>query len=449
MNPIIRRIRNLTPAQAIVSYYFLAIGISVGLLNLPGVHQQGVEVTFIDSLFTTVSAVSVTGLTVLNIADTYSTFGIGMLMVILQLGGIGIMSLGTFIWLIVGKKIGLRERQLIMMDHNQHSLSGVVNLIIEIIKILLLIELIGALILTFYFTQYYDTFSEALLQGLFASVSATTNGGFDITGESMIPYHNDYFVQIINMILIILGAIGFPVLIELKAFLSNKNKSFRFSLFTKITTATFGLLLLVGTVVILALEMFNSFKGMSWHEALFTAMFHSVSSRSGGLVTVDITEFADGTNIFMSALMFIGASPSSVGGGIRTTTFAIAILFLINFARGKNEIQIFNREIQLIDVFRSYAVIILALFMVLFATIALSISEPSLSMAAIVFEITSAFGTCGMSLGITDDLSNFGKSLIMILMFVGRVGLISFLFTIGGRTTKTKFHYPKERVIIG
>ena len=449
MNPIIRRIRNLTPAQAIVSYYFLAIGISVGLLNLPGVHQQGVEVTFIDSLFTTVSAVSVTGLTVLNIADTYSTFGIGMLMVILQLGGIGIMSLGTFIWLIVGKKIGLRERQLIMMDHNQHSLSGVVNLIIEIIKILLLIELIGALILTFYFTQFYDTFSEALLQGLFASVSATTNGGFDITGESMIPYHNDYFVQIINMILIILGAIGFPVLIELKAFLSNKNKSFRFSLFTKITTATFGLLLLVGTVVILALEMFNSFKGMSWHEALFTAMFHSVSSRSGGLVTVDITEFTDGTNIFMSALMFIGASPSSVGGGIRTTTFAIAILFLINFARGKNEIQIFNREIQLIDVFRSYAVIILALFMVLFATIALSISEPSLSMAAIVFEITSAFGTCGMSLGITDDLSNFGKSLIMILMFVGRVGLISFLFTIGGRTTKTKFHYPKERVIIG
>jgi len=449
MNPIIRRIRNLTPAQAIVSYYFLAIGISVGLLNLPGVHQQGVEVTFIDSLFTTVSAVSVTGLTVLNIADTYSTFGIGMLMVILQLGGIGIMSLGTFIWLIVGKKIGLRERQLIMMDHNQHSLSGVVNLIIEIIKILLLIELIGALILTFYFTQFYDTFSEALLQGLFASVSATTNGGFDITGESMIPYHNDYFVQIINMILIILGAIGFPVLIELKAFLSNKNKSFRFSLFTKITTATFGLLLLVGTVVILALEMFNSFKGMSWHEAFFTALFHSVSSRSGGLVTVDITEFAEGTNIFMSALMFIGASPSSVGGGIRTTTFAIAILFLINFARGKNEIQIFNREIQLIDVFRSYAVIILALFMVLFATIALSISEPSLSMTAIVFEITSAFGTCGMSLGITDDLSNFGKSLIMILMFVGRVGLISFLFTIGGRTTKTKFHYPKERVIIG
>ena len=449
MNPIIRRIRNLTPAQAIVSYYFLAIGFSVGLLNLPGVHQQGVRVAFIDSVFTAVSAVSVTGLSVLNISETYTTFGIAMLMVILQLGGIGIMSLGTFVWLIVGKKIGLRERQLIMIDHNQHSFSGVVHLIIEIIKIILLIELLGALILTFYFTQYYDTFSEALLHGLFASVSATTNGGFDITGESMIPYHKDYFVQIINMTLIILGAIGFPVLIELKAFLSNKNKNFRFSLFTKITTVTFGLLLLVGTIVILALEMFNSFRGMSWHEALFSAMFQSVSTRSAGLVTVDITEFTQGTNIFISALMFIGASPSSVGGGIRTTTFAIAILFLINFARGKNEIQIFNREIQLIDVLRSYAVIILSIFIVLFATIALSISEPSLSITAIIFEITSEFGTCGMYLGITDDLSNFGKTLIMLLMFVGRIGLISFLYTIGGRTTKTKFHYPKERVIIG
>ena len=449
MNPFVRRIRRLTPAQAIVSYYFLAIAFSVLLLSLPGVHQDGVKVPFLDSVFTAVSAVSVTGLSALDVSQTYSTFGIFMLMLVLQLGGIGIMSLGTFIWLIVGKKIGLRERQLIMMDHNQHSLSGVVSLIIEIIKILLLIEAIGALILTFYFTQFYETFSQAFIHGLFAAVSATTNGGFDITGQSLMMYHNDYFVQIINMILIILGAIGFPVLIEVKAFLSNKNKNFRFSLFTKITTVTFGVLLAVGTVVILALEMFNSFKGMSWHEALFTAMFHSVSSRSGGLVTFDVTQFSEGTNIFLSALMFIGASPSSVGGGIRTTTFAIAILFLINFARGKSEIQIFNREIELIDVFRSYAVIILAIFMVLVATMALSISEPNLPITALVFEITSAFGTCGMSLGITDDLSNFGKVLIMILMFIGRVGLISFLFTIGGRATKTKYQFPKERVIIG
>ncbi|SDH73165.1 potassium uptake protein, TrkH family [Planococcus glaciei] len=449
MNSSFQKLRNLTPAQAIVSYYFVAIASSFLLLRLPGVHNPGIDMPWLDSLFTAVSAVSVTGLTVVNISETYSVFGIIMIMFILQLGGIGIMSLGTFFWLLIGKRIGLRERQLIMVDHNQFNMSGVVKLIREIIKILLLIELVGAVIFTLYFTQYFDTFNEALLQGIFASVSATTNGGFDITGQSLSPFFNDYFVQIINMILIILGAIGFPVLIEIKEFLSNKNKNFRFSLFTKITTSTFGILLVVGTLVLLAFESLNAFKGYNWHETLFAAMFHSVSSRSGGLTTMDITQFSEATNVFMSALMFIGASPSSVGGGIRTTTFAIALLFLINFARGKNTIQIFKREIELIDVFRSYAVIILACFMVLFATMALIISEPHATPVQIVFEITSAFGTCGMSLGITDDLSAFGKVVIMALMFIGRVGLISFLFTIGGKSDKTKFHYPKERVIIG
>lgn len=449
MNKTLQKIRSLTPAQVIVSYYFVAIAFSFLLLSLPNVHLPGIEISWIDTLFTAVSAVSVTGLTVINISETYSIFGIAVLLFILQLGGIGIMSIGTFFWLLVGKRIGLRERQLIMVDHNQFNMSGAVKLIREIIKILLLIEAVGAVIFTLYFTQYFDGFDEALLHGIFASVSATTNGGFDITGQSMTPYFNDYFVQIINMILIILGAIGFPVLIELKEFLSHKNKKFRFSLFTKITTATFGALLVIGTLVLLAFESFKAFKAYSWHETLFAAMFHSVSSRSGGMTTMDITQFSEATNLFMSALMFIGASPSSAGGGIRTTTFAIAILFLINFARGKNTIQIFKREIQLIDVFRSYAVIILAGFMVLAATMALILTEPEASLIEIVFEITSAFGTCGMSLGITEDLSGPGKFIIMALMFIGRVGLISFLFTIGGKTDPTKFHYPKERVIIG
>ncbi|MDN3450236.1 TrkH family potassium uptake protein [Planococcus sp. APC 3906] len=449
MNKTFQKIKSLTPAQVIVSYYFVAIAISFLLLKLPNVHLEGVQLSYMDTMFTAISAVSVTGLTVVNISETYSVFGIVVLMFILQLGGIGIMSIGTFFWLLVGKRIGLRERQLIMVDHNQFSMSGVVKLIREIIKILLMIELIGAIILTSYFTQFYDTFNEALLHGVFASVSATTNGGFDITGNSLTPYFNDYFVQIITMILIILGAIGFPVLIELKEFLSNKNKNFRFSLFTKITTSTFGILLLVGSIGNLALEYFNAFAGMSWHEKLFASIFHSVSSRSGGLTTMDITAFSDATNVFLSALMFIGASPSSVGGGIRTTTLAIAVLFLINFARGKNSIQIFRREIELIDVFRAFAVIILAGFMVLVATMALLISEPHATAVEILFEITSAFGTCGMSLGITSDLSDFGKVIVMLLMFIGRVGLISFLFTIGGKTDPTKYHYPKERVIIG
>jgi len=442
-------LRRFTPAQVIVFYYFLAIALSLLLLNLPGVYLPGVEISFIDSLFTAVSAVSVTGLTPISIGGTYSVFGICMLMLVLQIGGIGIMSIGTFFWLLVKKRIGLRERQLIMVEHNRYNLAGLVHLIKEIIKIILLIEIIGGLIFTAYIMRFYDSFSAALLNGMFMSVSATTNAGFTLTETSLTQYFNDYFIQTLTMILIVLGAIGFPVLIEVKSYFSKKVPHFRFSLFTKITTATFGILLVFGTVMIFILESMHSFKGMAWHEKLFTALFHSVSSRSGGLTTYDITKFSEATDIFISSLMFIGASPSSVGGGIRTTTFAIAVLFLINFARGKEVINVFKRQIKLIDVFRSYAVIILALLMVMTALLILLITEPGVPVVALLFEITSAFGTCGMSLGITSELSVTGKVIIMLLMFIGRVGLISFLFTLGGKTKKLKYHYPKERVIIG
>lgn len=265
------------------------------------------------------------------------------------------------------------------------------------------------------------------------------------------PYFGDYFVQTIVMILIVLGAIGFPVLIEVKSFVKRRNDKvrFRFSLFTKITTVTFGILLVFGTVVLYAMESSNAFRGMAWHEKFFTSLFHSVSARSAGLTTFDVTQFTEASDIFISTLMFIGASPSSVGGGIRTTTLAIAVLFLINFAKGNDVIHVFKRQIKLVDVFRSYAVIILAGFMVITALITLLLTEPDVPVVALLFEITSAFGTCGMSLGITSDLSMIGKVILMLLMFIGRVGLISFLYTLGGKENKIAYRYPKERVIIG
>lgn len=443
------RMRMITPFQLLVSFYFIAIAISFLILRIPAVHKPGVEVSYIDTLFTAVSAISVTGLTTVTISETYSSFGLVMLLIILQFGAIGIMSIGTFLWILFGKKIGMRERQLIMIDHNQYNLSGVVQLLKEIVILLFFIECIGAIILTIHFTNYFDTWREAAAHGIFAAISATTNGGFDLTGMSLLPFHHDYFVQFITMVLVILGAIGFPVLSELKHFLIDRHSNFRFSLFTKITTITYALLFFIGTIMIWLLESFHSFKNMSWHESLFSAMFHSVSARSAGLTTYDITAFSQSTDLFLSVLMFIGSSPSSVGGGIRTTTLAIAILFLIHFANGKEDIQVFGREIHLMDVYRSFAVIIVALFLVLCSMLLLLVTEPHATMTQLLFEVTSAFGTCGMSLGITSDLSNVGKWTMMVLMFVGRVGLISFLYSLGGRAKKSKFHYPKERVIIG
>jgi len=446
-------IQKLTPAQIITSYYIIAVSISVLLLRLPGVHNKGVTISFLDSVFTAVSAVSVTGLTVVNISETYSTFGIFILMFVLQFGGIGVMTLGTFFWMLLRKKIGLRERQLIMLDHNQSNLSGVVNLIREIIKIILIIEILGAIILSLQFHQYYDSWKESFLYGLFASVSATTNGGLDLTGSSLTPFKDDYYVQLVHIILITLGAIGFPVLIEVKNYLFPKGDHhhhhlFRFSLFTKLTSLTFGFLLVFGTIIIILLELNHYYIGMNWHQIFFNAFFHSTSTRSGGLSTMDLNDFSTGTLLIFCVLMFIGASPSSVGGGIRTTTFALNLLFIYYYANGNKHIKIFKREIHEDDITKSLVVTILAGAICIVSVIALSISEHA-SLIKILFEVCSAFGTTGLSLGLTPELSTFGKFVIMILMFIGRIGLTSFIYIIGGKEKKDNFHYPKERIIIG
>ena len=194
------KFENLSPSQLIVLFYLIAVVISIALLSLPIALKPGVEWSFIDVVFTAVSAISVTGLAVVSTPDTFSIPGIIILMFILQFGGIGIMTLGTFFWLLFGKKIGLKERQLIKTDQNQSNLAGLVLLMKNILVIIIIIEIIGGSILGTYFLNYYPTWQEAYLQGFFASVSATTNAGFDITGESLIPFANDYFVQLINII---------------------------------------------------------------------------------------------------------------------------------------------------------------------------------------------------------------------------------------------------------
>jgi potassium uptake TrkH family protein len=445
-----RRLDKLSPAQIIVAYYLIAVVVSMSLLSLPIAIQPGAKWSFMDALFTAASAVSVTGLSVITIRDTFTVQGIFILMFVLQFGGIGVMALGTFFWLIIRKKIGLKERRLIMMDQNQTSMSGLVKLLKEILLIIVIIEIIGALLLGLYFLKYFPTWQEAFLHGLFASVSATTNGGFDITGASLIPYAQDYFVVTINMLLITLGAIGFPVLVELKSFLFRRKKSgpFRFSLFLKITTLTFLGLLIFGTVAIWALEYNHFLSDKSLLDSFFYAFFQSTTTRSGGLATMDVNDFTDPTLFLMAALMFIGASPSSVGGGIRTTTFALNLLFLYHFARGRRSIRVFNRELHQDDIIKSLVVSIMAVLICFFAVLILMVTENQ-SLLAIIFEVASAFGTTGLSMGITPELSTIGKMVLIILMFIGRVGVISFLLIIGGKTEKESIHYPKERVIIG
>ncbi|WP_018393380.1 potassium transporter TrkG [Bacillus sp. 37MA] len=440
----------LSPFQLIVLLYLTGAIFSSILLLLPVAHKPGVDITFVNAVFVAVSALSVTGLSPVSVADTFSTTGYFFIMLILQVGGVGIMTFSSMIWILFGKRIGIRERQLIMADQNRIDLNGLVKLMREIFLLILTIEVIGAIILGIYFTQYYPTLSESFLHGLFGSISATTNGGFDITGASLIPFANDYFVQFVNAILIVLGAIGFPVLIEIKDFITYRSpRKYQFSLFLKITVTMHSILVIIGTAGIFFFERRHFFLDKMWHESFFYASFQSIASRSGGLTTLDLNEFSSPTLILLSVLMFIGASPSSVGGGLRTTTVAIAVLSVFTFARGKNTIKIFNREVHPIDVHRSFVVVVMGTFIWGLSIMFMSYLEPDISLLPLLYEVSSAFGTTGSSLGITSHLDTPAKIILIVLMFIGRIGLFSLLFLIRGKEIKESYHYPKERILIG
>jgi Trk-type K+ transport system membrane component len=448
-NPLKRK--ELSTIQLIVIFYLSALIISTLLLKIPFALQENVTLSFIDALFTSASAISVTGLSVISIKDTFNNFGIFLLCIILQLGGLGVMSLSTFVWIMIGKKVGLRERQLIMIDQNQSNLSGLVQLAKRIFITIITFELIGGIILGFRFLKYFDSPLTAFKHGLFGSISATTNAGFDITGDSIGPFSHDYIIQTIIILLMIVGAIGFPVIVEVyEFFLSFKSKKrYHFSLFTKLTTATFVILSAVGTLFIFLLDSQYFFANKSWHQSFFYSLFHSITTKSAGLATLDINEFTPSNQLFISVLMFIGGSPSSASGGIRTTTFAIVLLAIFFYAQGKSSIKIFRRELHSEDVMKSFIVITTAAMLCLVSVLILSITEKG-TIIQVIFEVSSAFGTNGLSMGLTPMLTTFGKILIILLMFIGRLGIVTFLLILRKKdNSQEKIHFPKEKVTIG
>ncbi|MBJ6360465.1 TrkH family potassium uptake protein [Paenibacillus sp. GCM10012307] len=442
----------ITPTQFIALGYLAAVILSTVVLRLPISWQEGASLSWMDALFTATSAVSVTGLTVVNTGETFSEFGKIALLCMFQLGGIGIMTLGVFLWLILGRNISLSYRKLIMVDQNRNNLSGLVQLLKLVFILTLIIEGVGALILTIYFklAGVYSDWLTSFVHSAFHSISAFTNSGFDIYGDSLTTFSGDYMLQIITMLLVLLGAIGFPVLIELYQYITSKNNHYRFSLYTKVTGIMFLSLIIAGAMGIWLLEQDFYFASLSWHEKLFYSLFNSVSTRSAGFYTMDINDFSNPTQILLSALMFIGASPSSVGGGIRTTTFAVILLTLIHYAAGRSEVRVFRRTIKQEDIIKSFVVFAAAAIIVVVSTMLLSYTEHShLPLISIIFEICSAFGTSGLSMGITGELSTEGKWVLMIIMFIGRLGVLSLLFIFRTNKRKQNYHYPKEDIIIG
>ena len=452
VSPLKKILHQCSAAQVIIIGYLSTIVIASFFLCLPISLKEGVVISWYESLFTATSAVSVTGLTVVNTADTFSPVGNAILIVLFQIGGIGIMTLGTFVWLMFARNITLSHRKMIMVDQNRNHLSGLVRLLRIVFLLAFTFELIGAFIFTIYFyaAGYVTSWKQAVYQGVFHSIAAFTNAGFDIFRQSLLDFSNDYFVQIVTMMLIILGAIGFPVLIEIRHYVFSGDQHFRFSLFTKLTGLTYIILIAVGALGLWLIESDLYFADLAWHEKWFYSLFQSVTSRSAGLTTLDVQELSAASHFLMSILMFIGASPSSAGGGIRTTTFALIVLTIITYALGRREVRAFRRTINQENIIKSFVVFTAAMMLLVISIVVIdSLEHSAFSLHRVIFEVCSAFGTTGLSSGLAQELSPVSQGILMILMFLGRIGLLVVIFYFLPARRRELFRYPEEDIIIG
>jgi len=440
--------RNLTPPQILVFGFFIVILIGTIFLVTPAATIDGQGLDFIDALFTATSAVCVTGLVVVDTGTFLSTFGQIVVMGLIQIGGLGFMTLATMMAIILGKKITLKERLLLQEALNQSSIQGVVNLVKHIVIMTLVFEVWGALILAIRFRASMG-WEKALYYGIFHAISAFNNAGFDLMGQftSLTQYKDDWIISLVISLLFIIGGLGFVVIADLHQKKYNFHKLF---LHTKVVLVTTGGFLLVGFLVVFVFEYSNSLTlaELGIGTKMLASFFQGATPRTAGFSTIDIASLRMPTQFFIMFLMFIGASPGSTGGGIKTTTFAASLLAIVNTIRGKSNISVFRRSLPHDIIAKSFAIIGVSFFIVMSTTMILTITE-RFDFLSILFEATSAFGTVGLSMGITPELSKIGRMAITFTMFAGRVGPLTLAFALGRKKREVKFEYPKGKLMIG
>jgi trk system potassium uptake protein TrkH len=436
----------LTPYQILAMGFAGLILLGALLLTTPMASANGVRVGFIDALFTATSAVCVTGLVVVDTGTRFSLFGQMVVILLIQAGGLGIMTMATLMALVMGKKIQLRERLIMQEALNQLTMSGVVRLTLYIIKTTLVIEFIGGTILAYHW--YKELGSQGIYYGYWHAISAFCNAGFDLFGgfRGLTDFVEDVTVNLVISFLIILGGIGFTVMADVW----NNRRFSRFSLHTKVVIVTTLFLIAFGTLAIMVLEWNNpaTLEPLSFHGKVLASYFQSVTPRTAGYNTLPLGEMASATLFLIIILMFIGASPGSTGGGVKTTTAGILVAAIWALIRGKEDVEMFQRRIAKGIVYKAFAVVFLAAALVIFVTMMLSIteSEPFLN---ILFEVVSAFGTVGLTTGITPSLTVSGKIWIIITMFAGRVGPVTLALALAMRQGRSLIQYPEGKVTIG
>lgn len=434
MRHILEFFKNQPPARLIALGFAGVILLGAFLLMLPCSVRDNTEVHFIDALFTSTSAVCVTGLIVIDTADNFTPIGQAVLAALIQIGGLGITSIGVGLIIAAGRKVSFKSRLMVKEALNVDNYKGLVRLVKAVLIMTLCFEFIGAVLSFLVFSRDYPL-GHALGISIFHSIAAFNNSGFDILGgmRNLIPYQDNILLNLTTVFLIIFGGIGFLVILDIL-----KHRRFsKLSLHSKVVIVTSAFLIIAGTLLLKATE------NITW----LGAFFQSVSTRTAGFSTYAIGEFTDAGLFIMCILMFIGASPGSTGGGIKTSSFFVMVQE-IRSLYNKKPVQAFHRSISHQNISKAFQITFLSMGVVCIAVIAMCILEPEYSLMQILFEVISAFGTVGLSTGITPELGMAGKIVIILVMFTGRVGAMT-LISMWTNRKEPNARYSEETVMIG
>ena len=451
-------INKLQPTQIMVIGFALIILIGAILLNMPISSQNGESTGFFDSLFTATSAVCVTGLIVVDTGTHWSAFGQTIILMLIQIGGLGFMTTATLFALIAKKKIHLKERLLIQESLNQFDLSGLIKLTRYVLLITFSIETFGALLLATEFIPQLGV-SKGIWFSIFHSISAFCNAGFDLMGSvsgpftSLTSYVNNFTVSITIAFLIIIGGIGFPVILELLKCKSIKNFK-KLSVHSKIVLFTTFAITLISTILLILVEFSNrgTIGNLDISGKMISSFFQSVTARTAGFNTYDLSRMSESGIFILIIIMFIGASPASTGGGIKTTTLATIILYVKASILEKEDVEIYGKRLDSSIVRKSMGIFFIIICMVTFGTLFISITQPHFTLTESWFEVMSALTTAGLSIGGTSSLTVLGKLIIICFMFIGRVGSLTIFLAFISKKTKQKnvhIRYPEEKILVG
>ena len=439
--------KKLSPSRKLILGFLLAILLGTFILMMPFSLKEGENLNFLSSLFTIVSAVCVTGLTVVDVSKVFSYTGDLIILFFIQLGGLGVMTFSSILFLAMGKRMTFYERELLKEERNADNSGEISSFIMKLLLTVFIIESIGAIILTWEFSKEMPL-DKALFYGVFHSISAFCNAGFALFSNNLEAYKANPIINLTVGYLITLGGIGFAVITSVIMVI--RRGIDRFNLTSKVAIIISVILTFGGMILFFILEYSNpaTLGDLNFIQKILASYFQSVTLRTAGFNTIPLGELRNSTIFMCYVLMFIGASPGSTGGGIKTTTFGVILFYVIGIVKKKENIEILNRRLDWEIMNRALAILVLAITYVSIVIMLMLIAE-SFSPEEIVFEVISAFGTVGLTLGITADLTTFSKVLLIFTMFVGRLGPMTFALAIGETKKKALLKYPKENILVG